>query len=379
MERIGIELSGIIIIFYSFWFMQSRLFNGKMKKRSYMRFTVYTLLFLFILVINNYCIKYICFFGIKQGEILYHELSANRIFTVGLAGFFCVLVMTVNVEKESQDYCQQQKKIIAVWILLGIIILCTGFCGQRRFRTEDRLDMFLCLVMMIVYVIVTCMTDRYFYQQIEKNEKAEFEAEIQGKISYYKELERNQREVYKLYHDMKNHLAMIGNMNENHLVQDYISKCMEKTGQIEGIVQSGNIYADTMLYDKWKSAGELDISFQMLVEENVFDGIEIFDLTVLLGNLLDNAIEALQREVGAEKRMRFKAWTQGNMSLLMVENTCTADTGSDGMELRTSKAEKKYHGFGLKNIDETAKKYHGKVKIGYRDKKFRIIVVLIRK
>lgn len=51
-----------------------------------------------------------------------------------------------------------------------------------------------------------------------------------------------------------------------------------------------------MIYDKWKLAGKYGIDFIMTVQENVFEGIDVFDLTVLIGNILDNAVEATQKE-----------------------------------------------------------------------------------
>lgn len=378
MEKYIIGIFGAVLIGYSFWLIFYRTFlknHGKNK----LCFCVYVFLAVFLLVFSYYFIKFFSYYFIKNGQEIYGNLFYNRIFTVGLAVFFGTIAVTNDFEKEERKYCRQHRQILFLFLFHGLLFIGIVLHVLCRIKTMHLIGNFLLLFSMPLYFIMMCMAERYFSRQSQEQNRAEFEAGIQQKIVYYQEMEKNQREVYKLYHDMKNHLAMIENIKGTKEVQEYIGKCMDKTRQVEGMAHTGNIYADTMLYDKWKLAQKSGIDFIMAAEKKVFDGIDIFDLTVLIGNILDNAIEAVQRETQGQRKVFFKAWKQGNLSMVMTENTCSTEPKKENGELVTGKSDKKYHGLGLKNVKEIVKKYSGKIQMGYKNGKFRVFILFYGK
>lgn len=378
MEKYVTGILGAVLAGYSFWLIPHRLFL-KNRRKNRLCFLLYAFLFVFLLDLSNYFIKFFCCFFIKEGWKIYESLFFNRIFTVGLIVFFSMLVITNGLEKEDRQYCRQHRRILFILLIQGVLLAELMLYGLYQMKVMCATEAFLVLLPMPVYVVVICLTERYFSRQSGESERAEFKAKVQRQIIYYQEMEKNQREVYKLYHDMKNHLAMIENLQGNKEVQEYIGKCMDKVQQVEGMAHTGNVYADTMIYDKWKLAGKYGIDFIMTAEDKVFEGIDIFDLTVLIGNILDNAVEATQREAQGQRRIFFKAWKQGSLSVMMVENTCSLKPKRENGELVTAKKDRKYHGFGIKNVEEMVKKYCGKVKIEYKDEKFRVLVMFYGK
>ena len=81
------------------------------------------------------------------------------------------------------------------------------------------------------------------------------------------------------------------------------------------------------------------------------------DLNSMLSNLLDNAVEAAKDSDGAF--IRFTTRKEKNFVILSVVNSTYAVPKSQGEKLITTKKDKAIHGYGLKSIEKSAKKYAG--------------------
>ena len=77
----------------------------------------------------------------------------------------------------------------------------------------------------------------------------------------------------------------------------------------------------------------------------------------MLSNILDNAIEAVESIENPSIRLSTKQ--NENFVILSVVNSCIKKPNAFGEKLITTKADSKYHGYGLKSIEKTANKYNG--------------------
>ena len=100
------------------------------------------------------------------------------------------------------------------------------------------------------------------------------------------------------------------------------------------------------------------------------------DITVLLGNLLENAVEACKRDRGKEKFIKLRVKQRGqSMLLILMDNTCTAPVAfEDGTPL-SSKREG--FGIGVSSVREIAGRYSGAVQLKQEDGVFRASVRLM--
>jgi sensor histidine kinase regulating citrate/malate metabolism len=113
-------------------------------------------------------------------------------------------------------------------------------------------------------------------------------------------------------------------------------------------------------------------------------GLEIhsYDIGVIMGNAVDNAMEACRKlkakEPGAAAFIRISSLQKGNLLILKVENSF------DGRLVRrrqeefpvTDKADRKSHGIGLANIKSTAEKYQGTMDFKVKDRVFILSVMM---
>ena len=104
-------------------------------------------------------------------------------------------------------------------------------------------------------------------------------------------------------------------------------------------------------------AREQGIAVENRVEEGDYSTVDDIDFCVILGNLLDNAIEA--QIGGTDKRIRLYVSQDKGMAYVRLENS--VPEGADIQMSRTSKMDSARHGFGIRSVKEIIKKYEGTI------------------
>lgn len=203
--------------------------------------------------------------------------------------------------------------------------------------------------------------------------------QIEYQAIYYKSLAEKQRVSNKAMHDLKNELLGIRD-----LLNANTSQGMERLNEIcaaafsaQNMTCTGNDTLDGLISMKHQQMQEYGISFKSSVHMPVTNCIHTLDLCVVLGNLLDNAIEATSQLPLDKPRQISMAATQINHYLsLKITNTVAQPValGEDGPQ--TTKSEREQHGFGLKSVQEIAGKYNGTCSFCNGDNTFSVVVMM---
>ena len=185
------------------------------------------------------------------------------------------------------------------------------------------------------------------------------------------EMERIYSGIRGMKHDMKNTLSVIQRLSAgegNGELEEYLSELNRGLEKLEVRFKTGNTVVDTLLNMKYHEAVRDVPGLKMDADKLMLpQGLEIhsYDIGVILGNAVDNAMEACRKlkakEPGADAFIRLCSLQKGNLLILKVENSF------DGWLVRrrqeefpiTDKADKSSHGIGLANIKSTAEKYQG--------------------
>lgn len=182
-------------------------------------------------------------------------------------------------------------------------------------------------------------------------------------------------------HSMRNHFLSIlayAEKGECERIIRFVNDVMEG-GKLRssGVINTGNIVTDSLV-GYWKKAAEdKGIEFQSEIDipmEMPFRGA---DVSLILGNLLENAVEAAEQAEG-ERYIRFKIkYDKGNL-LIIVENSHKGGlVRGKGEELRTTKADAVNHGIGIPSVRRTAEKYRGVVAIDSTEERCFVIRVVL--
>ncbi len=179
-------------------------------------------------------------------------------------------------------------------------------------------------------------------------------------------IEKQVQEIQNMYkqvrgwrHDYRNHIQNMkiqlaeGNYEK---LDSYLNELADDLNTVDTVIKTGNVMADAILNSKLSVAEKLNISLN--VKANIPAGIPLTDveLCAVMGNLLDNAVEACAKLPESERFMRIYIGCLKNQFYLSVQNSAGEIKKSGGAYLSTKEGE---HGYGIFRIDRVAKKYGG--------------------
>ncbi len=181
-----------------------------------------------------------------------------------------------------------------------------------------------------------------------------------GERKRMEEVKRMYEEIRSVRHDLRNHFVCIDLLAKQEKcgeIRDYIRKFSQEAQNPDGVVLfTGNDTLDAILNTKFSFAEQKGISCAAGVSCTQLP-LAQGDISVLMGNLLDNACEAAEH--APEKKISVRILRQGDYVSICVENTVAAPVLAENPGLETTKEDKSLHGLGTKNIRKIVEKYGG--------------------
>ncbi len=191
-------------------------------------------------------------------------------------------------------------------------------------------------------------------------------------------LEQKYDETAKVRHDIKNYLSLALNMAEqrkyNELVQFLETLSDEKINSITSYINTKRSVLGAVLNSKLSKAKSSDIDMQCYILSEL-ESITDMDLGILFANLLDNAIEACEKNK-SRSEIIIKTWTEAGYYFLEISNTVESDILSNNPHLETNKADSDLHGVGLRSVRDIVEKYEGMLSFDQKGNIFHVYVSL---
>ena len=220
-------------------------------------------------------------------------------------------------------------------------------------------------ILMIAANLVTLFLIYRQKDYVESKAKLGFANEqIKNQLAHYEELYRYQSEIRTFRHDIKNKLLSVSGLLADGQTQSAIDAIKGEVDFLDeannGVINSGNPAVDAVLQSKLTIAESKGITLDYSVKISDKINVDLLELGVLIGNALDNAIEATEGlGNSAEKTIFASIITMGGRIVVSVENP--VEERVDTKHIGTAKADKLNHGYGLKSIKTIAQKYDGDV------------------
>lgn len=140
---------------------------------------------------------------------------------------------------------------------------------------------------------------------------------------------------------------------------------------------TGNIAIDSVINYKMTQAYENNISVETDIAIPEKLEVDEDDMAVVLGNALDNAIEAVLKVRNENERyIKIKMEYEQETLSIYIKNSFDSVVKDNGTKLLTRKKDKKMHGIGLQSINDIVDKYRGEVELRYSGNEFLIQIVL---
>lgn len=170
-------------------------------------------------------------------------------------------------------------------------------------------------------------------------------------------------------HDLKKYFRQM----EAHMDQKTFSELEEAVISLDGIFHTGNRTMDLVLNEKNRFCIQNDIQLTCMGDASGLNYMSEYDLYSLVGNALDNAIEAVVNLKDSEKKIiNFSLMQDGTQIKLDMMNYFEGELNfSDGLP-GTRKMSQRYHGFGIMSMRMLAEKYGGTLSFGVEKDIFRL-------
>ena len=328
------------------------------------------------------CIVLICTHWSTGGQVTYIEPGLENI--IGAAAY-CMVILTLNIlikkfasvldNKVDGWYLITSVLLICIVAVVDIVnwgasngVMVVSNANGAAYWDVYYNQIFSHISICLLTALSMCIAGGFVFFMnkiyIEQRQKEQYDSQIE----FYKMLNEQYLQMERLRHDMKNHVLALRGLWENREFEkagNYLEKMME-SGNIGGSEEiTGNQAVDALLYNKKKKAGQFQIRWMCDVQIPKGCVIDEFDLCVLFGNLLDNAIKACAEWKNKEYCFVDIQSQQVKKCFLLVMKNGTVM--KDVKEIK--------QGIGFLNIYETVKKYDGTVNIKVENNVFEISIL----
>ena len=219
--------------------------------------------------------------------------------------------------------------------------------------------------LLYVNIVIVLYAERAKSASDQKLQAEQAEHHYAMQEQYYTQLRSEQEETRAMFHDINKYmqamrtLAAEGNAVE---VNQMMAETQELFDSLTTVVDVGNSVVSVILNEYREITEDADISFTFDVSVPQNLGISAVDLYVLMGNTLDNAVEACASVPAEERYIRIQMRTYHNILFYQIENPF-----AEGYPQRSRG---KSHGYGLQNVRKCVEKHTGHMSISQDENKF---------
>ncbi len=217
------------------------------------------------------------------------------------------------------------------------------------------------IILIMSNVLLFYLFEHYHKMSDEKTKQKLIEKDLQYKAEYYRELSNRQKITNKAMHDLKNQLFALKESLENNADEGMkkINKLCDDILLSKPREYTRNEAVDALISVKSQQMNDAGIPFKEYIYTASDIKVDTFDMCILLGNLLDNAVEASMKVEEEKRLVELNMKQSENYLIVQITNTVNELVLVHGNEIVTTKDKKELHGYGLKSVNEIVRKYNG--------------------
>lgn len=275
---------------------------------------------------------------------------------------FLFLNITILMWNRKETYYNfEYTAMILLMPILSLVLLMTIPINGTQNKMQEILSLVGMAGILLGNIANFYLLKNILNMQVLRQQQLQTSMQLSYQESKYQQIAAAYRNSRSLLHDMKKHLFFIENCIENHNydpITTYIRDSIHEMEQIHNHVNTGNLVIDAFLSSYELVAQKENIEFHVTLQFAKSElEISDYDLSILLGNLLDNAMEACRGVKSAyDPYIEVEITTTGMDMILRISNSIMP-TGESASGL--VKKDPLQHGFGIENIKRIVNKYSG--------------------
>lgn len=256
-----------------------------------------------------------------------------------------------------------------IYVLIAINILLMGaLTSVTRYETANlnaqivSINVVLLLIFVFSIAILFSLISNCISKTYYNSVNSILEKQIENQIEHYNQAEILNSDLRRFKHDYTNHILCLKAMiksNHSHEALEYIERINTEISLSTKTFNTGHKIADAILNEKHRKHSDISINF----DGNIPYFIDNVDLCIVLGNAVDNAVEACEKLNDTDKIIDVTANFQQSHFVLIIKNPVSKDYTINGSFPETTKQDHLKHGFGLSNIKRIVDKYEGDMSV----------------
>lgn len=325
----------------------------------------------------SYCCLYVLNEMLIFGLFSLFQIDAQTIMSFGhsrsisiiishMLLWLCVLIVLVITKRRRTAITFPFLLTLAPGYIAGIV-LGLSFCKQVLSGDQEMSVPVLVSAIGLLYlnIVIILYAERAKNASDQKLQAELAEHHYAMQEQYYAQLRSEQEETRAMFHDINKYmqamrtLAAEANAAE---VNQMMAETQELFECLTTVVDVGNSVVSTILNEYREIASDADIPFDFDVSVPPNLGISAVDLYVLLGNTLDNAIEACQSLPAEDRYIRIQMRIYHNILFYQIENPYAEEYPERGRG--------KNRGYGLQNVRKCVEKHDGHMSISQNENKY---------
>lgn len=311
------------------------------------------------------------------------SLSAYNPFSILIYFLSYLVVYDMGFFIISNRYIKNFKKLKVKQMSLMIIAVCIMFFAivLSLIMTYSTYDNYVQVYAVIVYCydIFSCILALFIQYDMALRERLEIDYSTVSHLyrqeqEHFKVMKENINMINIKCHDLKHQVRAIG--KQSLVSQEAIHEIEEAINIYDSSIETGNEVMNIILTEKSLLCNQKSIKLSCMIDGAGMVFMSESDIYSLFGNLIDNAIEAVDNVEKDKRMIGLNVKSVGNLLSINVYNFYEHELKYNAKGIETSKADKNYHGFGIKSIKHICKKYHGDMSITTDDNVFNTNILI---
>lgn len=281
-----------------------------------------------------------------------------------------------NIKKSKYVSISSYIYIIIIPIISFVMVL--SIIKKQGIKFEQVL--MLALFVLVINFIMLYLYDSLSAYYIEKTEKVLLETQNRYYNNEYELMKTSLDNIRALKHDLTNHLSTVQlyiDKNERNEATQHISSMLDICSKQKDLYSdSGNLIIDSIINFKLKQVKEKEIKSVVDIQIPYDIKLESFDMTIILGNLIDNAIEAVCKLEKGKRYINIGISYERGQLFIEIANPYINKIVVKNDNIVTTKMDTNNHGIGLSSVKEVVEKYDGFIDFNYNGEVFSSNVVI---
>lgn len=294
-----------------------------------------------------------------------------------LAFYIPYIILTIYMIRRfrKNDFTLELPAFVAIIVVILLNTILISFAETSS--DEHLLEYSFVLIANIINLTLIIAINLFTQVEIQlKLENDVINSMLLKQTEQYKFNKANAEMLHVKAHDLKHQIAILRKGGEE--AEALLNELESVVYGYESTIITDNAVLNVIISEKWQYCVKHKIKMTCNVDPKAFSNLEAVHLYSLLGNILDNAIEAVMGIKEKEKRIISLniSYVHG-VSLLHCYNYHNGNVHLENGLSLTNKEDKYLHGFGVKSIKNIVSQYNGEISFEADDSIFHVRISVI--